>query len=49
VKAKDTYDMESDWSDPLIVSISKLKHLMFSEFIETRHPLLYNILTYFFK
>lgn len=40
VKAKDIYDYESEWSDPLNISISKNKPI-------TRHLSLSRILTYF--
>jgi hypothetical protein len=42
VKAKDVYDSESPWSDPLSVTIPKSKsiHLSFSERILERFPML---------
>ncbi|PNX50657.1 MAG: hypothetical protein BV456_06005, partial [Thermoplasmata archaeon M8B2D] len=50
VKAKDTNGAESDWSDPLAVSMPKIRGVNFLlfNFLEN-HPLLYQLLQRFFK
>jgi PKD repeat protein len=50
VKAKDTNGAESDWSDPLAVSMPKIRGVNFLlfNFLEN-HPLLYQLLERFFN
>jgi outer membrane protein assembly factor BamB len=48
-KAKDTEGHESEWSDPLPVTMPKIKYQMYIELIKERHPLLFNILSSFYK
>jgi parallel beta-helix repeat protein len=47
VKCKNIIGIESEWSDPLIVSMPKSKNLIFIKSIEERFPVLYDILTTF--
>ncbi len=50
VKAKDVYDAESDWSDPLLVTMPKNKAINFNynllEWLFERYPSLFPILRY---
>ena len=50
VKAKDIYDAESDWSDPLPVSISKSRYVIFDiiNHLLDRFPFLHLIIIIFF-
>jgi hypothetical protein len=46
VKAKDVNEMESDWSDPLTISMPKLNNRLLDYFINflENHPIIYKIL-----
>ena len=46
VKTKDIHDAESDWSDPLVISIPKSRQILYSYFYDflENHPFLLNIL-----
>ena len=46
VKAKDTYEMESEWSDPLEVNMPKSKKNNLNIFLEFRLPFIYKFLNH---
>jgi transglutaminase-like putative cysteine protease len=50
VKAKDNWDYESEWSDPLSITMSKTKTInnLFFRFLEN-HPILYQLIQRFLK
>jgi len=47
VKARDEFGAESEWSDPLPVSMSKAKIYSLFNYVKENNPFLYNLLTFF--
>jgi hypothetical protein len=49
VKTRDLFGFESEWSDPLIVTMPKRKSQLFLELIKNNNPLLFSFLSFFLQ